>query len=63
METHDPMLAASRRLTEALTPGDLDETLGRITAAAVEVLPDVATPASPSSTVTGGWRPSCRPTT
>ena len=42
METHDPMLAASRRLTEALTPGDLDETLGRITAAAVEVLPDVA---------------------
>jgi hypothetical protein len=41
METHDPMLEASRRLSEALAPGDLDETLGRITTAAVEVLPDV----------------------
>lgn len=35
------LLEASRRLRAALTPGDLDETLGRITAAAVEILPDV----------------------
>jgi len=35
------MLEASRRLAEALEPGDLDETLERITSAAVEVLPDV----------------------
>ena len=31
----------SRRLRSALTPADLDETLANITAAAVEVLPDV----------------------
>jgi hypothetical protein len=31
----------ARRLAEALTPGDLDTTLEQITAAAVEVLPDV----------------------
>lgn len=36
------LLAASRRLSETLEPGDLDQTLARITAAAVEVLPDVA---------------------
>jgi hypothetical protein len=36
------MLNASRRLSEALAPGDLDETLERITRAAVEVVPDVA---------------------
>jgi hypothetical protein len=35
------MLEASRRLSAALTPADLDETLAKITAAAVEVLPDV----------------------
>lgn len=35
------MLEASRRLSVALAPADLDETLARITAAAVEVLPDV----------------------
>ena len=31
----------SRRLRSALTPADLDETLAKITAAAVDVLPDV----------------------
>jgi GAF domain-containing protein len=35
------VVAASRRLAEALRPGDLDETLQRITGAAVEVLPGV----------------------
>lgn len=35
------ILDAARRLTEALAPSDLDDTLARITAAAVEVLPDV----------------------
>ena len=35
------MLDTSRRLRAALTPADLDETLTRITAAAVEVLPQV----------------------
>jgi GAF domain-containing protein len=35
------MLEISRRLRAALTPGDLDHTLAQITAAAVEVLPDV----------------------
>ncbi len=42
MESDHPMLEASRRLSEALAPGDLDKTLQGITAAAVEVLPDVA---------------------
>ena len=32
---------AARRLSKALTPGDLDHTLSRITEAAVEVLPQV----------------------
>lgn len=35
------MVEASRRLAAALVPGDLDKTLQRITAAAVEVLEDV----------------------
>ena len=42
MQRVDEILEASRRLSEALAPGDLDTTLERITAAAVEVLPDVA---------------------
>jgi hypothetical protein len=41
METDGEIVKASRRLSEALAPGDLDQTLERITAAAVEVLPDV----------------------
>lgn len=41
METDVHMLEASRRLAEALRPGDLSQTLDRITAAAVEVLPEV----------------------
>jgi hypothetical protein len=35
------VLEISRRLSAALTPADLDETLRKITAAAVEVLPEV----------------------
>ncbi|GAA0928157.1 GAF and ANTAR domain-containing protein [Kribbella koreensis] len=35
------LLEATRRLSKSLTAGDLDHTLGRITAAAVEVLPEV----------------------
>lgn len=35
------VLRASRRLSESLSPGDLDTTLASITRAAVEVLPDV----------------------
>jgi GAF domain-containing protein len=35
------LVDTARRLGEALQPGDLDETLRRVTAAAVEVLPDV----------------------
>lgn len=42
MDDETRMLDASRRLAEALAPGDLDETLDRITAAAVEVLPEVS---------------------
>ena len=42
MDADHHMLDASRRLAEALEPGDLDQTLARITAAAVEVLPDVS---------------------
>ena len=34
------MLTVAQRLMETLTPGDLDHTLSRITAAAVESLPD-----------------------
>ena len=37
----DRVVEASRRLAAALQPGDLDQTLGNITAAAIEVLPDV----------------------
>jgi hypothetical protein len=39
--TDNRVLDAARRLREALTPADLDQTLANITAAAVEVLPDV----------------------
>ena len=39
--TEDHLLEATSRLASALTPGDLDQTLVRITTAAVEVLPDV----------------------
>ena len=39
--TQDPIVDASRRLAAALAPGDLDTTLSRVTAAAVEVLPEV----------------------
>ena len=39
---HVDLSEASRRLSAALTPADLDETLLRITRAAVEVLPEVA---------------------
>jgi hypothetical protein len=42
MDPDNEMLNASRRLSEALEPGDLDATLGSITRAAVEVVPDVA---------------------
>jgi len=35
------LLEATERLSKSLTPGDLDHTLSRITAAAVEVLPEV----------------------
>lgn len=37
----DEMLGQARRLAGRLTPGDLEQTLARITAAAVDVLPDV----------------------
>src|SRR5215207_8165263 len=37
----DELLDHARRIAQSLAPGDLDETLSRITAAAVEVLPDV----------------------
>jgi hypothetical protein len=39
--SEEDLVAAARRLSAALTPGDLDHTLAAITAAAVEVLPDV----------------------
>lgn len=35
------LLQTSRRLMESLTPGDLDHTLGQLTQAAIEVLPQV----------------------
>jgi hypothetical protein len=38
----DDLLNYAQRLLRELRPGDLDDTLARITAAAVEVLPDVA---------------------
>lgn len=38
---HEPLLETARQLRERLTPGDLDATLSQITAAAVELLPDV----------------------
>ncbi len=42
MDTDPEILKASRHLSEALAPGDLDATLGSITRAAVEVVPNVA---------------------
>jgi GAF domain-containing protein len=39
--THERIADVARRLAEVFTPGDLDATLSQITAAAVEVLPDV----------------------
>lgn len=39
---NDRLADAARRLAKALPPGDLDDTLSRITQAAVEVLPQVA---------------------
>lgn len=36
----DTVLAGAARLADLLKPGDLDATLGRITAAAVELIPD-----------------------
>ena len=41
MNQVDSIVDASRRLAAALVPGDLDRTLERITAAAVDVLPEV----------------------
>lgn len=38
---NDELMDYARRLAQRLAPGDLDQTLSRITAAAVEVLPDV----------------------
>ena len=38
---HDPLVKSAEELAQSLSPVDLDHTLGRITAAAVEVLPDV----------------------
>lgn len=38
--TDDKLLDLAQRLARTLTPGDLDHTLSRITAAAVEALPD-----------------------
>jgi GAF domain-containing protein len=40
--TDSRLLETAQLLSKALTPGDLDHTLGQITAAAVEVLPMVA---------------------
>lgn len=37
----EELIEAAQRLSKSLTPGDLDHTLRRITAAAVEVLPEV----------------------
>src|SRR4051812_7477739 len=37
---HEGLVGAAQRLSKSLTPGDLDHTLSRITAAAVEVLPE-----------------------
>jgi GAF domain-containing protein len=42
MSEDQDLVEAARRLSVSLTPGDLDHTLERITAAAVEVLEDVA---------------------
>ncbi|KAA1426013.1 GAF and ANTAR domain-containing protein [Nocardioides antri] len=41
MEQQQNVVDVTRRLAEALVPGDLDSTLAQVTAAAVEVLPDV----------------------
>src|SRR3954454_17567517 len=37
----ESLVSTARRLAERLEPGDLDETLSQITAAAVELLPNV----------------------
>lgn len=37
----EPLVETARRLAKTLEPGDLDQTLSRITAAAVEMLPEV----------------------
>ena len=42
MTEEERLVEASRRLAAALRPGDLDTTLSNITAAAVDVLPDVS---------------------
>ena len=39
--TEQQLMDAMRRLSDTLEPGDLEQTLHRLTAAAVEVLPDV----------------------
>lgn len=41
MDADHEITSASRRLSEALAPGDLDRTLEQITRAAVDVLPEV----------------------
>ncbi len=41
MTDDDRLVQAARRLSATLSPGDLDHVLSRITAAAVELLPDV----------------------
>jgi GAF domain-containing protein len=41
MMSDEELVETARRLSLSLTPGDLDHTLGQITAAAVEVLPGV----------------------
>jgi hypothetical protein len=41
MNDADHLVAAARRLSEQLTPGDLDHVLAQVTRAAVELLPNV----------------------
>ncbi|HET6563101.1 MAG TPA: GAF and ANTAR domain-containing protein [Marmoricola sp.] len=41
MTDDERLVKAARRLSESLSPGDLDHVLERITAAAVELIPDV----------------------
>ena len=42
MTDQPSLLKIAHGLAESLGPGDLDETLSRITAAAVELIPDVS---------------------